>query len=339
MKVTTAILLLIITLIYVAPVSAGVIFNNNGLSGGSRWDASERVVFGAGERSLASGLRYSLQGGSYEAYRDFFTWNELPSVNAFTYTVKSAFNVWTSVDPISGLGTDLRFVEDFDTPVQGANYLNGGGINRAGAEIDLLAKNDAYFWNPGNSNLQGETWFSAIGSSVDLTSGTKNYDGSTAIVGADLTLNSNANAVYNLDIFFRLLTHEIGHALGFGDVDVYSANFIDDNYDGSAGSLTNSWASAVNVFNPAASPLSIYNVGNTPQKSGVDILMESYGLGISSMNPANNPNPLSNDDYGIRQFLYPYISVPEPSSVLLLLLSLALIPITRKTHFSNKSYT
>lgn len=335
MKVSTLFILTMLFFIGSTSSYAGVIFNNNDLSGGSRWDASERNVFGAGERSLAGGLRYSVQGGSFEAYRDMFTWSELPSVNAFTYTVQSAFDVWTTVDPISGLGTNLSFVADLGTEVQGATNLGGGGINRAGAEIDLFAKTDAYFWNPGNSGTQGETWFSAVGSAVDLTSGTKNYSGSSAIVGADITINSNSNAVYGLDLFFRLLTHEIGHALGFGDVDVYSNRFIDDNYDGTAASLTNSWASAVNVFNPAESPLKIYNVGNTPQANGVDILMESYGLGISTGNPISNPTPLSNDDYGIRQFLYPFIAVPEPSSVLLMLIAIVgLTRIRRKNMFN-----
>ena len=31
-------------------------------------------VAGVGERSLDGGLRYSLQGGSYQAYRDLFSW-------------------------------------------------------------------------------------------------------------------------------------------------------------------------------------------------------------------------------------------------------------------------
>ena len=52
---------------------------------------------------------------------------------------------------------------------------------------------------------------------------------------------------------------------------------------------------------------------------GVDILMESRGLGIGPNNPVTNLIPLSNDDYGIRQFLYPSLeTIPEPSSVYLL---------------------
>ncbi|GHE92937.1 PEP-CTERM sorting domain-containing protein [Thalassotalea profundi] len=337
MKAISFLLLVTANFLFMTSSIAGVIFNNNGLSGGSRWDASEREVFGVGERSLAGGLRYSVQGGSFEAYRDMFSWNEQPTVNAFTYTVQSAFDVWTTVDPISGLGTNLRFVADLDTAVVG-DFRGNGQINRAGAEIDLLAKTDAYFWNEGNTNRQGESWFSTLGSTVDLTSGTKNYAGSSAIIGADISLNSNPGAIYDIDLFFRLLTHEIGHALGFGDVDVFNTRFIDDNYDGTAASLNNSWASSVNVFNPAESPLKMYNVGNTPQADGVNILMESYGLGISATNPINNPIPLSNDEYGIRQFLYPFISVPEPSSMALLFLALLLLYTSKRRLLLNNNF-
>ena len=335
MKALALAIIIIIQLLTATYSNAGVIFNNTGLSGGSRWDANHREVFGVGERSLNNGLRYSLQGGSFEAYRDYFTWNELPSVSAFTYTVQSAFDVWSSVDPVSGLGSDLSFIADLNTDIVG-DFSANGTVNRSGAEIDLLAKTDARFWNEGNTSTQGESWFSAIGSKVALTSGTQRYEGSTAIVGADISINSNIGAVYNLDLFFRLLTHEIGHALGLGDVDVYSNSFIDDNYDGTASSLNNSWANAVNVFNPAESPLQVYNVGNSIQANGVNILMESNGLGIAAGNPLGNLLPLSNDDYGIRQFLYPKVSVAEPSTLLLLLLALGLFLLGRVDNSSTK---
>jgi hypothetical protein len=50
-----------------------------------------------------------------------------------------------------------------------------------------------------------------------------------------------------------LLTHEIGHAIGLGDVegDINPGTFIDDNYNGAnpataLATLTNSWAQLVN---------------------------------------------------------------------------------------------
>jgi hypothetical protein len=55
--------------------------------------------------------------------------------------------------------------------------------------------------------------------------------------------------------------------------------------------------------------------------------MESRGLGIAAGNPVTNLTPLTNDDYGTRQFLYP---VPEPSTLLLALAALVAILALRR---------
>lgn len=299
------------TLLFDDALHAGVIFGYAGatIGGGSRWDAAPRTI-GGRERSLDGGLRYSLQGGSFEAYRDMFTWGTVPSVEAFTTAVQQAFDAWTIVDPVSGYGSSLSFVPDLNTPVVGTpDGVNG--MNIAGAEIDLLAKTDASFWNVGNGSPQGETWFDDVNSAVTLTSGTTSYPNSYAISGADIMLNSNPQATWSLNFFRRLLTHEIGHAIGLGDVEgsINPGDFIDDNYDSAdpVGTLMNSWVTKVDPLNPGASVgLQRYNVTNASiQTTGVNILMESNGLGIASGNPVGNLFPLSNDDYGTRQFLYP----------------------------------
>ena len=310
-----------------ATAEAGGIFGNTGLNGGFRWDADPRVI-GGFERSLDGGLRYSMQGRTFEGYRDLFTWVSTPTVADFQQAIEDAFAAWMSVDPVTGLTTALSFVNDPGTAAVGTS--TGGGINTAGAEIDLLAAIDANTWNPGDSGTRGESFFNAVGGPLTLTSGTAGYNAG-AISGADITINNNPGAQYTLEFFRRLLTHEIGHALGFADVDVQSGpsgNFIDDNYDATSSAtalatLTNSWALLVNPLNPSASVgLSLYTVANgnpgidTP---GVDILMESQGLGIAIGNPVTNLVPLTNDDYGIRQFLYPSLtSVPEPLTLVLL---------------------
>lgn len=296
-----------------AELRAGDIFGESGLNGGSRWDAAPRTI-GGNERSLAGGLRFSLEGGSFEAYRDMFSWDIVPSVTGFQLAVEQAFAAWQSVDPVSGLGTDLYFVADLATPVAGGASF--GGVNRNGAEIDLFAT------NAGDAGTRAVTFFDAGPADVTLTSGTVDYPGSFTIRGADISMNNNPGAIYDLDFFRRLLTHEIGHAIGLGDLENAngSAQFIDDNYDGSTSTraletLTNSWAGLVNVFNPAASPLSLFTVADGDpgiDTFGVDILMESNGLGISASNPVTELVPLRNDDYGTRQFLYPY--VPEPGA-------------------------
>jgi hypothetical protein len=306
---------------------ASGLYGHAGLAGGYRWDAAPRNI-GGFERSLSGGLRFSLQGGSYQAYRDLFTWDVVPTVPVFQQTVLEAFNAWTVVDPASGLATNLSFVPDLGTAVVGTG---AGGVNTAGAEIDLLGTTDANSWNPGDAGARGETFFNAQFGNITLTSGTANYPGGGAISGADVTLNRNPQAVYTLDVFRLLLSHELGHALGMSDADVQagpSGNFIDDNYNGSTNAtalatLTNSWAALVNASNPAASAgLSLYFVANGApgiDTAGVNILMESQGLG----GKFGNLTPLSNDDFGGRQFLYPY--VPEPAMLGLLAIPAVLL--------------
>ncbi len=320
----------------VGSAMGGVIFNysNAALGGGSRWDAAPRTINVGGifERSLVGGLRYSLQGGSFQGYRDLFSWQgSAPSVSDFQTAVQRAFNAWTVVDPITSLNSSLSFLPDLATPVVGFNQ-GSGGIDSRGAEIDLFGANDAFFWNAGNTGTQAETRFTTVTSTVTLTSGTANYLGSTAIAGADIIVNSNPGALYTLDLFRRLLTHEIGHAIGLGDVEgsINPGAFIDDNFNGATSAtaqatLNNSWALLVNPLNPAASPLSRYTVpfGNPGTTTpGVDILMESNGLGIAAGNPLTNLTPLTNDDYGTRQFLYPGVVVPEPATFALAVVGL-----------------
>ena len=299
-------------LFLVAPSHAAVIFGNNGLANGSRWDAAARDL-GGNERSLAGGLRYSLEGGGYQGYRDLFSWQgAAPSVPDFTQAVQDAFTAWEITDPVSGLETDLHFVEDLATSVDGPSA--NSGVDTDGAEIDLLSETDGVFWDTGDTSLRAETFFSTTAfTTLNLTSGTTNYPG-FAISGADIKMNSNSGALWNLASFQTILTHEIGHAIGLGDVDTPGnfGRFIDDNYDdtdsGTAlATLTNPWANLVDPFDPAASPLAEFDVANADpgvDTPGVDIFMESVIPAIYF----GNPTPLQNDEFGGRQFLYPFVT-------------------------------
>lgn len=289
-----------------------------------RWDAAPRE-FDGWERSLDGGLRYSLQTGSYEGFRDLFSWkNATPSVDAFAAAVQAAFDAWTITDPATGLGTALYFVPDLATPV---DRLVDDDI-RWGSEIDIFAATSAITWSTGDPVRRGEAAFSVTTLSlqrVTLTSGTFAYV--PPITGADITLNCNPQALWDLPTFQTLLTHEIGHALGLSDVDLVSGPngyFIDDNYDGSSSdsalaTLTNSFAALIDPYDPRKSPLHMYRVADADpgmDTPGVDILMESR----VSAAVINRLGALSNDDFAGRQFLYPYV-IPEPASALILLLS------------------
>lgn len=291
---------------------AGVIETAGFATAGVRWDAAP-VVIGGVERSLSGGIRYSLHGGSYEAFRDRFQWSVVPTVSEFQTVIHQSFGAWQSVDPVSGLGTNLSFVSDLSTQVVGANAF--GSVNYLGAEIDLFG------WDAGDAGLRGFTGMLISPTEVTLTSGVQNYANTAAIAGVDITINNNLNAVYNLETFRRLLTHEIGHAVGLGDVDL-TGPFLDDNFSSAnpLATLNNSWAHLVNPLDPMQSAgLSFYNIpSSTFALSGVDLLMESNGLGIGPNNPLSNAIPLTNDEYGMRQFLYPTITaVPEPGTLIL----------------------
>ncbi|HEY5895536.1 MAG TPA: hypothetical protein VIT91_20135 [Chthoniobacterales bacterium] len=175
-------------------------YGTTGLAGGFRWDAAPRTMSGW-ERSLNGGLRYSLQGGSWQAYRDSFTWSTLPTVNNFQTAVQSAIALWNVTDPASGLGTTISFVEDLSTPV---SLTIASGI-RQGAEIDLFAHNF------GDTSLRADTFFNALSGTVTLTSGTVGY-AAGPISGADVRMNSNGGAAWNLQAFLGVMHHEIGHA-------------------------------------------------------------------------------------------------------------------------------
>ena len=258
------------------------------------------------EHSLDGGLRYSMEGGSYEAYRDLFSWQGTPpSVADFQQAVEDAFAAWTVPDPVSGLGTSLSFVADLGTTVNSGEEEN---VN-FGAEIDFFSEDTTFPFTTGHASVfvRGET--------VRLTFGVENYP-AFAISGSDVFINNNFAALHTLDGFKNLLTHEIGHTLGLADVE-FASEFIDDNYDETdsataLATLTNSWARLVNPVDPGdlfGTGLSVFQVPNADpgfDTPGVDILMESQG----SIMSVGVQNPLQNDDFGTRQYLYPSLIGP-----------------------------
>lgn len=275
-----------------------------------RWDAAPRTVMDE-ERSLDGGLRYSVEGGSYEAFRDQFEWTAIPTTAEFQTAVEQSFAFWTAIDPESGLGTPLYFVADlatavYDDPGQPGNPGSWTGVN-SGAEIDLIAE------TPYLPAIASALAFVDLSSAqnITLTSGTTGYRG-FAISGADIRMDPGYT--WGIELFQSVLTHEIGHAIGFADFWQYPglagafSPFLDDDYDGTSSAtalatLTNSFALEIDPFDPDNSPLvKIYDpLSGDPGLAtfGVHMLMEE--LFVSSM---------SNNEFAGRQFLYP---VPEPA--------------------------
>jgi hypothetical protein len=205
----------------------------------------------------------------------------VPTVAQFQQAIQQAFAAWESTDTVTGLHSEVSFVADLATPVVGSgNFMVG---DPDGAEIDLLAID-------GGASSRGRAFIATTQPTVRLTSGTQNYPGSEAIIGADITINTSAGTAYTLDVFRRLLTHEIGHSIGLRDVDIGQnwRQFVDDNFNGNTSAsaretLTNSWSLLVDPANPAASPLAIHEVPNADPGTntpGVDILMESNFQGV-----------------------------------------------------------
>ena len=303
-----------------------------------RWDAAPRSVE-TEERSLAGGLRYSLEGGSYQAFRDQFTWlGGAPSVASFQATVDGAFDAWTVTDPASGLGSALSFVPDLGTPVvdQPGDLMNPAsfiGLN-AGAEIDVIA--EIPHLGPGYGGSVRFFLDGGVTNDLTLTSGTIGYAGA-AISGADIRINPTL--LYTLDEFGLLLSHEIGHAIGLGDVELFpgvggvNSLFLDDDFDGSTSAtalatLTNSFVHDIDPLDPDSSPLLRVpgTLAGDPGLGtpGVEILMESGAL----FDLLGAEGTLQNDDFAGRQYLYPV--VPEPSTFLLVSLGLGGLAASRR---------
>jgi hypothetical protein len=248
-------------------------------------------------------------------------------VAEFQQAIEDAFDAWTVTDPATLLEGAVFFVADLGTPVVAADPSGVSGLN-AGAEIDLLAEFQPQGFDGGFAFFYVDD--TANGPLLTLTSGTSDYIG-PAISGADILINNDSFHQWDLDSFQLVLTHEIGHALGLADVEVFpgpsglNSPYFDDDYDDTSSAtalatLTNSFSLLIDPFDPDSSVLMEFlgtlNTDPGLDTFGVDILMETNipALDISA--------PLQNDDFAGRQFLYP-LPLPEPGQEILLAAGIA----------------
>ena len=283
---------------------AFIVFDNTSDGRGiGRWNAAPHFVDGV-ERSLDGGIRYSVTGGSWEAFHSAFSWaGTPPTVEEFQHTFEHALAVWEEVDPATGLGTDLRFVPDFDTPVASGWDLPSFLMLNPGAEIDLMATNH-------DLRVRWSIFGDPDADSVTLTSGVENYP---ATVGAGGDIEFSTNHVWTIEQIQNDLAHMVPFTLGILPADGAprdnSSEYYDDNYDNTSSetahaTLTNSFADLINPMDPDNSPgLSLYDVAGDPgvETPGVDLLTEE-----TPEAPAPDLR-LTNDEFAARQFLYPYV--------------------------------
>ena len=83
-----------------------------------------------------------------------------------------------------------------------------------------------------------------------------------------MNINNDPTALWTIPVFQAVLTHEIGHALGLGDVGLNGVGnlFRDDNFDDFTtatvvGTLTNSWAVLIDPLDPENdSDVNLYSI-------------------------------------------------------------------------------
>ncbi|NEQ11372.1 MAG: PEP-CTERM sorting domain-containing protein [Moorea sp. SIO4E2] len=273
------------------------------LDNAPRWDSVNRIDGVGTNRSLVNGLEYNFQGGSIENFFNFFTFEPFTTLTQFTKAINSGFAQWANNSSVSFTKVDI--------PVVNTEGISGNRIQ--GTEIDILAGLPV-----GSVDFGGVTRIWGVDQKTRLTNGFSSDNSglfpSSRIYAVDLFMNNNIT--WKLSDWQATFTHELGHALGLGDVEL-AFSFFDNN-------------KTINDFLPINQNgdvrENLIDLGDLTIDATSGILMRSRFTGLTE---------LQNDDIGGIQFLYP-TNVPEPGTLVGLLAVVTGLGFTRYKYKFNE---
>lgn len=267
----------------VDPITGQLTGNVTGdLNSAARWDSVNRMDGVGTNRSLVGGLSYNFQGGSLANYFALFTWAAGSTLAQFQTAVNSAFDAWQSEDK------NIKFTPG-TVAVAAPTMATDNHV--VGNEIDFFAQ--------AALGASGLTFKYGVQDPVRLTNGysndgSGNFTPSDRIYASDIYINTVSGMGWTIGNWQDTFTHEIGHALGLGDVDV--RDFIDSNANPGDGSDINEGGD-VRVGLHTGPPLS------------VELATDAHILMCSDCPLVTTPSP---DDVSGLHFLYP---VDEPAGL------------------------
>lgn len=316
------------------PATGANIGPNNSalLDKAARWDSKARSFGTVNNRSLVGGLGYNFEGGNLTTFMQQFTFEAGVDQSDFNAAVAASFNAWSSRDSfVTFTKASDPVVWDFD--INDGNQAQGNEIDFFGVGTDPgIATPEA------SLGALGVTMIWGADKPVRLTNG-YSPDGtglfpSTSIFASDIAINYKyitplGDLVpWKIEHWQATLTHELGHALGLGDVDNPLLHFFDDDVADPLlhnGLVVNDQMT-INEAGDVRYLLSDWGQPCTEAKFGpacAGILMRSEFTGLLALAP---------DDVAGLHFLYP---VPEPESYAMMLAGLGLLALVARRRKQN----